>query len=65
MPERTRIRKGGKRKIGRDKDKCARYRAAGTREKNKERKRIKEAKRQERFRLRREGDDKISQKQGL
>jgi len=28
------------RKIGRDKVKCARYKAAGTREKNKERKRL-------------------------
>jgi len=45
---------GGARKIGRDKVKCARYRAAGTRVKNKARRIAKEAKRQERFRIRRE-----------
>jgi len=37
--------KGGK-KIGRDKVKCAQYRALGTREKNKERRKKKEAKKQ-------------------
>lgn len=37
--------KGGK-KHGRDKVKCVRYRALGTREKNKERRKKKEAKRQ-------------------
>jgi len=37
--------KGGK-KHGRDKVKCARYRSLGTREKNKERRKKKEAKRQ-------------------
>jgi len=40
--------KGGK-KHGRNKVKCARYRALGTREKNKERRKKKEAKRQTRL----------------
>ena len=40
--------KGGK-KIGRDKVKCAKYRASGKREKNKERRKRKEAKRQARL----------------
>ena len=44
---------GGQRKHGRDKVKCARYRASGTREKNKARRIAKEEKRQERFRERR------------
>ena len=43
--------KGGK-KTGRDKVKCAKYRASGKREKNKERKRRKEAKRQAYFIMR-------------
>ena len=47
--------KGGK-KIGRDKDKCARYRASGKREKNKERRIRKEAKKQGRLKERRLGE---------
>lgn len=43
--------KGGK-KTGRDKVKCAKYRASGKREKNKERKRRKETKRQAYFIMR-------------
>jgi hypothetical protein len=48
-------RKTGKkgRKIGRDELKCKKYRAEGIREKNKERKARKEAKRQLRFAVRR------------
>lgn len=45
--------KGGTRKYGRDKVKCARYRAQGIREKNKRRRIEKEKRRQARFKLRR------------
>ena len=48
--------KGGK-KHGRDKDKCARYRASGRRAKNKERRRAKEARRQERLKAKRTKDE--------
>jgi len=44
---------GGQRKHGRDKVKCARYKAEGRREKNKARRIAKEERRQERFRERR------------
>ena len=43
MAEKQKTGKGGTRKIGRMKDKCARYRARGTREKNKARKIAKDA----------------------
>ena len=46
--------KGGTRKYGRDKVKCARYRAQGTKEKNKHRRIEKEKRRQIRFKLGRE-----------
>ncbi len=45
--------KGGTKKYGRDKVKCARYRAQGKREKNKRRRIEKEKQRQMRFKLRR------------
>ena len=44
---------GGSKKIGRNKIKCLRYRMEGRREKNKARRIAKEARRQERFKLRR------------
>ena len=50
---RNRRKSGGDKKHGRNKVKCARYRAEGRREKNKARRIAKEARRQERLRLRR------------
>ena len=47
--------KAGSRKIGRNKIKCERYRAAGTREKNKARKAAKRKKILAKFRRKREG----------
>ena len=44
--------KGGTKKHGRDKVKCARYRIQGTREKNKRRRIEKEKRRQAKFKLR-------------
>lgn len=44
--------KGGTRKHGRDRDKCARYRTRDTKEKNKRRRIEKEERRQERFKAR-------------
>lgn len=41
--------KGGARKIGRNKEKCARYRLEGRREINKKRKALKEAKKAEKL----------------
>jgi len=54
----TRKKSGGSRKHGRDSVKCARYKAAGTRAKNKARHIAKEEKRQERFRIRRDAASK-------
>ena len=42
----------GTKKYGRDATKCARYRSAGTREKNKEKRILKEKKRQARLKAR-------------
>jgi len=50
---RSRRKSGGDKKHGRNKVKCALYRAEGRREKNKERRIAKEARRQEKLRLRR------------
>jgi hypothetical protein len=50
--QRRQRRKGGTRKHGRDKERCARYRALGRREENKERKIQKEKRRQERLKAR-------------
>lgn len=44
--------KGGVRKYGRDRDKCARYRTRDIRKKNKRRRIEKEKRRQERFKAR-------------
>jgi hypothetical protein len=52
-PRQRKRKSGGSKKHGRNKEKCARYRAEGRREKNKARRIAKEARRQERFRLRR------------
>jgi hypothetical protein len=50
---RKRKKSGGSKKHGRNLVKCAKYRAEGRREKNKARRIAKEARRQERLRLRR------------
>jgi hypothetical protein len=52
-PTQKKRKSGGNKKHGRNKVKCALYRAEGKREKNKERRIAKEARRQERLRLRR------------
>lgn len=49
--------KAGGRKHGRDRDKCARYRASGRREKNKARRKAKEIQRQARLKIRRKENE--------
>ena len=51
-PKQSRKKSGGAKKIGRSLKKCAKYRAEGTREKNKARRLAKEERRQARFKLR-------------
>jgi len=51
-PKQSKKKSGGAKKIGRNLKKCAIYRSEGRREKNKARKIAKEARRQEKLRLR-------------
>lgn len=51
-PKQRKKKSGGAKKIGRNLKKCAKYRAEGRREKNKARRIAKEARRQEKLRLR-------------
>jgi len=53
-PKRSKKKSGGAKKIGRSLKKCAKYRAEGTREKNKARRIAKEARRQKRLKLRKQ-----------
>jgi len=59
MGSRSSTHKKGSKKFGRDKVKCAQYRAAGTREKNKARRKRKEVKRQARLK------DRLNKTTGL
>lgn len=63
MPTKNQNRKkGGARKVGRDQDKCARYKNLGIREANKKRKVEKERKRQKRLKERKNALETIRRK---